>query len=208
MFLLALDIQDKKVSPETRIQRNVVGDVESPNVYRLESSAKVWIRSGDDEYLSSIVYRVKDIARGCAMAVGAEAEVVESGIYYRRIVQSPVLEGLVKENIEYIGRKFTPDQPSPYPFGTDFGNISQAIPCAQLLFGIPGGFNFHTEHAVEQSRSKAALESMVEGAKVMACTAIDILSESSLIRKAKQELEDSRAKKFKDSPTWHAMEWD
>jgi amidohydrolase len=205
-FLLSLDIVERGITSDTRVQRKVVGNVESPNVHALDSSVELWLRSGDDDYLDGLVRRIREVAAGCAAAVGAEFRMDPQDVPYRRIVQSPVMEELARSNVEFIGKKFTPDEPSPYPFGTDMGNVSQAIPSAQLLFGIPGGFNFHTEAAVEQSRSEDALRSMIDGSKVMACMAVDLLSDPSKVKRAADELAASRANGFKGLPTWHTSQ--
>ncbi len=156
--------------------------------------------------MDGLANRIREVGAGCAAAVGALFTMDPQDIPYRRIVQSPVMEELVRSNVEFIRRKFTPDEPSPYPFGTDMGNVSQAIPSAQLLFGIPGGFNFHTAAAVEQSRSEEALKTMIDGSKVMACMVIDLLADASLVKKAADELEASRANGFKGLPTWHTSQ--
>lgn len=205
-FLLSLDILERSVTSDTRIQRKVVGNVESPNVHALDSSVELWLRSGDDDYLDGLAKRIREVGAGCAAAVGAVFTMEVQDIPYRRIVQSPVMEELVRSNVEFIGKEFRADEPSPYPFGTDMGNVSQAIPSAQLLFGIPGGFNFHTDAAVEQSRSEDALRSMIDGSKVMACMAIDLLSDASKVKRAAEELAASRANGFKGLPTWHASQ--
>ena len=55
----------------------------------------------------------------------------------------------VKDAVGVVGGEFV-DDPSPLPFGTDFGNVSQRVPSALVGIGRPGGWAFHTDEGARQ----------------------------------------------------------
>jgi metal-dependent amidase/aminoacylase/carboxypeptidase family protein len=59
------------------------------------------------------------------------------------------VRGAVRDAVHSLGREFV-EEPSPLPFGTDFGNVSQRVPSALIGIGRPGGWAFHTDEAAEQ----------------------------------------------------------
>lgn len=204
LFLSVLSMLDNHLTPDTLIQRRL-----SPipptaiNVLPLTSSIDTQVRSGDEDYLERVVKRVKDAAEGIASATGSTVTIVENAPSYQRIIQNETLEKIAKKNIEETGHKFTQDSPSKYPFGTDAGNISHVVPLAQFLIGRPEGFNFHTKEAVEQSVSVSAQRMMIEGAKIMAGTAIDLMASPDKVQSANDELKKYQANNFKGTVTWH-----
>jgi len=204
LFLSSLSILDNHLTLDTLIQRRLTPVPQTAlNVLPLTSSIDVQVRSGDEEYLEKVVTRVKNAANGTASATGATVLIVENKRGYQRIIQNKTLERIVKKNVEEIGRKFTYDKPSPYPFGTDAGNVSHNVPLAQILIGRPEGFNFHTTAAIEQSITDSAHKMMIDGAKILAGTAIDLMNEPSLVQRAKNELKRYKSNNFKGTVTWH-----
>ncbi len=85
----------------------------------------------------------------------------------------------------------------------DSGNVSHVVPVAQFLIGRPEGLKFHTTEAIAQSLEDSAHRLMIEGAKILAGTAIDLLAEPRFVEQAKNELTEYRANNFKGTISWH-----
>jgi metal-dependent amidase/aminoacylase/carboxypeptidase family protein len=192
------------LTADTLIQRRLAPTgTTALNVMPLTSSLDIQVRSGDEDYLEKVITRVKDAAKGAALATGATVSISERQRNYQRIIQNKTLEEIAKKNVEETGHKFTYDQPSPYPFGTDSGNVSHVVPVAQFLIGRPEGLKFHTTEAIEQSLEDSAHRLMIEGAKILAGTAIDLLAEPRFVEQAKTEFIEYRANNFKGTISWH-----
>ncbi|MFQ6076188.1 MAG: M20 family metallopeptidase [Candidatus Bathyarchaeia archaeon] len=204
LFLHGLNIMRLRVSPETRIQSIVTRAGETPNVVPVETVAKVWVRAGDDKYVEELVERMRNVARGAALACGGEAEVTQYGTWYKRLVQNLTLEELVKRNMETIGLKSEPpDRPPKASHGTDFGNISQVIPAISFRLGMGPGLPLHTVAGTKATISEAAHKAVINGAKVMAMTALDLFNNPGLVKKAKEELAEYQRTEFSTVDTWH-----
>ena len=171
LFLNALHVLDTRLTSDSLIQRRLSSNVHAINSIPTEFEVQVQVRSGDEKYLEKMRCDVIDAAEGSARALGASAKVERTGYRYERIIENKVLQEVAKESIEQLGHVFTPDQPSPYPFGTDTGNLSHRFPTLQFLIGRPEGFKFHSPEAVEQSISDSAQTMMIESAKILAFTA-------------------------------------
>jgi len=204
LFLSSLNVLDYHLTADTLIQRRLAPTgTTALNVMPLTSSLDIQVRSGDEDYLEKVITRVKDAAKGAALATGATVSISERQRNYQRIIQNKTLEEIAKKNVEETGHKFTYDQPSPYPFGTDSGNVSHVVPVAQFLIGRPEGLKFHTTEAIEQSLEDSAHRLMIEGAKILAGTAIDLLAEPRFVEQAKTEFIEYRANNFKGTISWH-----
>lgn len=204
LFLHGLNIMRLRVSPETRIQSIVTEGGMTPNVVPVEAVAKVWVRAGDDKYVEELVERMGNVARGAALMCGGEVEVAQYGTWYKRLVQNLTLEELVKGNMEGLGlRVEPPDRPPKASNGTDFGNVSQVIPAVSFRLGMGPGLALHTAAGAKATKSEVAHEAVINGAKVMAMTALDLFDNLGLVGKAKEELVEYQRTGFETVDTWH-----
>jgi metal-dependent amidase/aminoacylase/carboxypeptidase family protein len=76
----------------------------------------------------------------------------------------------VRDAVHALGREFVED-PSPLPFGTDFGNVSQRVPGALIGIGRPGGWAFHTDEGAEQFAADGE-EAVLAIAQILALSAV------------------------------------
>jgi amidohydrolase len=203
MFLTGLGFLDSHLTPDSLIQRRITPSTHAVNTIPLKSEIDVQLRSGDEKYLDEMKNQVINAAKGACLSTGAELTLEQKRSRYERIIENETLEAVAKSNIEQLGHKFTRDEQSPYPFGTDTGNLSHRIPTLQFLIGRPEGFSFHTPMAVEQSISDSAHQMMIDSAKIMGGTALDLLSNSDIVIRAKRELETYREKGFTGLYSWH-----
>lgn len=72
---------------------------------------------------------------------------------------------------------------------TDVGDVSQIVPTVQCWGATWAvGTPFHTWQAVAQGKSPSAHKGMIQAAKAMAATALDIFQDAELLARAKAEL--------------------
>lgn len=71
---------------------------------------------------------------------------------------------------------------------SDVGDVSWICPTAQISAAtMPGGTNMHSWQEVAVGKSRMAKKAMLQAAKIIAATAIDLYSDPSVIEKAKEE---------------------
>jgi amidohydrolase len=203
LFLHALLVLDTRLTSDSLVQRRLTSDAHAINSIPTKSEVEVQIRSGDETYLETLKQAIISAAEGAAQSVGATAQIEQTGYKYERIIENKTLEAVAKSSIEQLGHPFTQDEPSPYPFGTDTGNLSHHIPTVQFLIGRPEGFKFHSPEAVQQSISASAQAMMIESAKILASTATSLLLDPETVKTARKELDGYAAAGFDGLYSWH-----
>jgi hypothetical protein len=80
------------------------------------------------------------------------------------------------------------------------------MPAAHIKVGLGHEFAFHTARAVEMALSDQAHEVMLQGAKVMAMTAYDLLGSPERLAMCKDEFKKYKLG-LKEVPSWHLEKW-
>lgn len=218
LFTVAINILRQQIGTEARIQYVILRAGESPNTIPLGAKFEFWVRAGTNEHLKEIIEKVVNCAKHIAGAVGAEAVVSDYSPFFQSLLQNLPLEEVIRNNIETLGLPFketniTSEIVRYYaeksyhgPHGTDFGNVSQAMPAAHIKVGLGPDFQFHTPSAVRVAMSNEAQEKLMDTTKVMALTGLDFYLNPSLVDKCKQEFNDYKSNK-REIPSWHVEEW-
>jgi metal-dependent amidase/aminoacylase/carboxypeptidase family protein len=103
-----------------------------------------------------------------------------------------VLAGLFAANLECLGRQVVEPDPFERMGSTDMGDVSQLIPAIHPYLTIaPENVAGHTLEFKEYCCSDAGRSAMLDAAKAMALTVVDLLNEPALLQKARQELDQS-----------------
>lgn len=146
-----------------------------PNDVRIE----MYIRAATIEAIKDANFKVNRALKGCAYALGCEVEIIDMPGYLP-LVSNLELGEVFKENAE----KICPDTnvilaTEIEGISTDMGDITNLIPCIQA--GIGGFVNgFHTKDFKIDNKELA----YIVPAKILACTAIDLLADKG--KKAKE----------------------
>jgi metal-dependent amidase/aminoacylase/carboxypeptidase family protein len=163
------------VRPDVRIHGIITNGGKAANITPDFAAATFAARSVDSHYLDVVVERVRGCAEGAAASTGAELEFkIESRI--TNTWPNPVLEHVVAANLGATGLSYR--ESGHMPGSTDFGNLSQAVPCYWFTLKThPTGTPWHSREAAELAVSRQAHDVMLEGAKVLAWSIIDLLQD-------------------------------
>ncbi len=144
-----------------------------------------YVRALDDKYCDDLLERVKNCARGAALATGAELKLDMQGSYQSLITNIPLAKAF-KQNMESLGYQFADKDPSKRLGSTDLGDVSHKTPTIHPFLTIgPSDLVAHSTEFAEASKSPKAMETMIDAAKGMSATALDILLRPSLLDKIK-----------------------
>jgi metal-dependent amidase/aminoacylase/carboxypeptidase family protein len=113
---------------------------------------------------------------------------------YLNMVPSHSLGDAFRANLEALGRPITEHKERSGTGSTDLGNVSHHIPvsCAYLKICGPEA-GWHTREVAAATRTAAGHAAIVDGAKSLAMTALDILFDASLRERAAEEHAESMA---------------
>ncbi len=171
---------------------------DAANVIPGYTAAEFSVRGETENRREQVLEKVIICAEAAAQATGCTLE-YEAMPGYAEIFPNPTLAALFANNLNTLGREVTPPDPYERMGSTDMGNVSKVIPSLHpylqtVTEDIPG----HTVEFRETCMSQAGKAAMLDGAKAMAMTAVDLLMQPDLLVRARSELDDYLRESEKD----------
>lgn len=151
----------------------------------------LYVRAPRGRDLDYLYGRVVDCARAAALTTGASFDIAPKGKRYLRMVNNPTVVALLDANYRDLGLSVEPPLPHPRA-STDMGNISQVMPAAHgyIKIGDPEVIgNTHSPEFAPQTVTDEAHLAILNAAKAMAMTIVDLLAKPECLVKAKQQFE-------------------
>lgn len=178
------------VRPDIRIHGVVTSGGGVPNVVPAIASCRFRVRAPTAEELESVFKRVVQCAEGGALMAGARLEVREYMPPYENVVPNMTLARTFRRNLEALGLDVLPERPEPGLGSTDFGNVTRKVPAIEAGISISDpDAPHHSAAFAAAAMSEKAHGAVLAAAKGLAMTAIDILTDPSLLSEAKAEFD-------------------
>lgn len=177
----------QQIRDDARIHGIITQGGTAPNVIPDHSSALFYIRALDDAYCDQLLEKVKLCAQGASLATGAELKLHSEG-FYKTVKTNHTLVKAFEENLKMLGWVFDPYDPKDKIGSTDLGHVSQKIPAIHPYMKIgPGSLICHSKKFAEASLSDRGMDTMIDAAKALSLTALDVLLNPAMFEKIKQE---------------------
>jgi amidohydrolase len=160
----------------------------APNIIPERTSGEFLVRARDEAYMQELVQKVKNIFQAAALATGCEVRLTFDEDPYTDLRNNGVLAKLFEENLRHVGVEPVESVPWQGAGSTDMGNVSHVVPALHPTIGIasadvPG----HSQAFLEASGSPRGYQAMVDAAKALAMTGVDLLADHGLVVQAKTE---------------------
>jgi len=184
----------QQLRDSARVHGIITAGGQAVNVIPHHTAAKLLVRSEDDEYMDEVLKpKVLGCFEGAAAATGCELKYrwgEESR--YKAMRTNRALADAYRANVESLGRKVV-DQESHRSMGsTDMGNVSTIVPAIHPSIAIaPQDVPVHTVEFREIAASEAGHQGLLDSAKVLAMTAIDVLTDGELRKRMREEFRGS-----------------
>jgi amidohydrolase len=182
-----------RLSARDRIAGIITHGGEVANIIPHYTAAQFSIRGLTTRRRDELVKDVIACAEAGARAVGCRLEYkVSPG--YADIIPNKLIAGLFDANLAELAR--TVDLPDPLERmgSTDMGDVSHIVPAIHAYLAIaPLNVAGHTDEFRACSISTEGRAGMLDAAKALALTTIDLLTNPALLVQARQELEASLA---------------
>jgi amidohydrolase len=176
------------VRGDARIHGIITDGGEAPNIVPAHSAAVFLVRALDDDYLAELKGKVLNCFTGASVASGARLEYRWRDRTYAPMKNNMTLAQLFGQNLESLGRHVEAFDPRFGLGSTDMGNVSQVVPSIHPTIAIaPPEVLIHTPEFAAAAASQAGHEGLMDAAKAMAMTVIDILGRPRMLDKIKQE---------------------
>ncbi|MGB0343132.1 MAG: M20 family metallopeptidase [Parvibaculales bacterium] len=162
----------------------------APNIVPDHAVGTFYVRAPDGVTLAELKKRVQNCFEAGALATGCDVEVQWAQADYLEIKDAWSLADKYRINAESIGRHFFPLEkiPASGAGSTDMGNISHRMPSIHPMIACaPSNVVIHNPEFAKWAGSEKGDQAVLDGAKAMAMTAIDILSDKDLRSQAWDE---------------------
>lgn len=180
----------QQVRDSARIHGIITDGGQAVNVIPHHTAAQLLIRSEDDEYMDEVLKpKVLACFEGAAAATGCELKYRwGEDSRYKAMRTNRALADAYRANVESLGRQVV-DQESHRSMGsTDMGNVSTIVPAIHPSIAIaPQDVPVHTIAFREIAASEAGHEGLVDSAKALAMTGIDVLLDDGLRKRMREE---------------------
>ena len=176
------------IKGEARIHGIITDGGEVPNIVPAHSAARFLVRAPDNNYLDELKGKVLNCFKGASLASGAKLEYRWGDRTYAPMKNNMALAKLFKQNLESLERHTEVFDPR-FGFGsTDMGNVSQVVPSIHPMVAIASPEALiHTPEFASAAASEAGNKGLLDAAKAMAMTVVDILGQPEMLYEIKQE---------------------
>ncbi len=186
----AVNALRQQIPPEARIHGIITDGGQAVNIIPERAAMALGVRSPDGASLCALIDRVEACARAAAEATGTRLE-ASRGLMFDSLKFIPALADVVKQNARAMGFEMTDRYVGA---STDLGNLSQAVPTVSYtLPTAPLGVGMHTREALEAGASEIGLVGMMNDAKLMVMTAIDLLASPEIVERVRMEFTAGRS---------------
>ncbi len=178
----------QQVRPDARIHGVITYGGGAPNVIPPYTSCRFRVRATDPAYCRELVERVVACAEAGARATGARLEWREYIRPYQNMVPNHTIGAVFRSNLEALGRDVREERSRDGSGSTDFGNVSHRVPAVYAYLGICGPeAGWHSKEVAAATKTARGHAAIVDGAKSLAMTAIDLLTDEALRDEARRE---------------------
>jgi amidohydrolase len=159
-----------------------------PQVVPDHTSAMITVRANEAETLAKVIPRIDACLTGAAQMTGARLERKWPEKPGRALLSNYAMAQRFDRNLQALGRKTRPRDELSGAWSGDTSNVSWFVPTIQPQMAMtardvpPHSHEFHAA-----SIGPAAEACLLDSAKAMAMTAIDLICDEALAREAKAE---------------------
>jgi amidohydrolase len=177
----------KHLRDDARLHGVILEGGTAANIVPERARAVFSVRARDRVYLEQVVTKVKACAQAGAMMAGASVEIIVMPIC-AEMKFNRVLSDAFGQNAAALGHRVLPIDTVVGGGSTDMGNVSQVVPSIHPFIKIGDStLTPHTREFLEAAGSARAQHAMLDAAKILALTAIDLWNDSALLRQAWDE---------------------
>ncbi|MCE4047749.1 MULTISPECIES: M20 family metallopeptidase [Bacillaceae] len=177
------------VTSDARIHGIIPEGGKAANVVPDYAVAQFYVRAARRDYVNELVEKVKKCAEGAALQTGATLTVSNYEFSYDDMITNDTLSEAFNKELVSLGIPAQEIYEQRDGSGSlDMGNVSQAVPSIHPYIKICNeAYACHTHEFREAAMTDQAREAMIVGAKSMALTGYEVLTNKELLQQIKDE---------------------
>jgi amidohydrolase len=171
----------------------------APNIVPERAACRFYVRSPTAEGLAALRRRVHSCFEAGALATGCQLEAVWGETDYLDLKTNWPMARAFADNATAIGRPYSAADLAPRDKAgsTDMGNVSHRTPSIHPMLAVaPPEIPIHNPQFTRYAASERGDQAVIDGAKALALTALDLMSDTELLAATKADFavtaEDSR----------------
>jgi metal-dependent amidase/aminoacylase/carboxypeptidase family protein len=182
------------IRPEERIHGVFTDGGDKPNIVPATAAMHWFIRAANLERLEALKPRVLAALQAGGDATGCTVSYEWIDPAYADLLRNEPFESLYAANSASLGRVVLEPGPAGAVVGsTDMGNVSHEVPSIHPMVSVaPSGVGIHTPGFAEFAASPSGDDGVVDGAKAMAMTIIDLWTSSQALESVASEFEATK----------------
>ncbi|MBI3675845.1 MAG: M20 family metallopeptidase [Proteobacteria bacterium] len=164
----------------------------APNIVPERASCRYYVRAADVHELAMLKKRVHACFEAAALATGCKADIRWGEHDYLDLKTNWPMADAFEKNASALGREFYPVKEIPAGFAgsTDMGNVSHRVPSIHPMMAVaPSDVIIHNAEFARWAVSDKGDQAVTEGAKALAQTALDLMTDSRLLETVKKDFE-------------------
>lgn len=174
--------------PKDRIHGIISDGGQAANIIPAHSAGSFLVRAETEECLEALKRKALDCFAAGAAATGARLEYRWVEPHYAPMKINNHLANLFSSNLEALGRKVRVFRGEAGLASTDMGNVSQQVPSIHPNIGIVSPeVGEHTPEFAGAAASEDGHRGLLDAAKAMAMTVLDLLGDRDILAKTKEE---------------------
>lgn len=187
-FFNSVNALRQQTKESARIHGIISNGGEAANIIPDLAVANFYVREATTKEMVKLSERVKNCAKGAALATGTELRIENYEYTFKHLVTNETLSDVYVKNLKLQGIE---DIPVSKPSGSsDCGDVSHHCPTIHSYFPISKcELTGHSLDFAKASISEEAYKGMKEAVLALAMTGKDILSDKELLKKIKDEFE-------------------
>lgn len=179
-----------------RVHGIITDGGQAPNIVPERAAGLFYVRAATERRLAQLKERVTACFRAGETASGARLQLRTVGEDYSDMWTNEPLTEAYTTNVARLGRKPTDlaDIPASIAGSTDMGNVSKLVPAIHPMIAVsPPAVPLHSAEFAHWAASEAGHHTVIDGAKALAMTALDVLCTPPLLAAARAAFAASAA---------------
>ncbi len=188
----AINALRQHIRSSARVHGIITDGGQAVNVVPSHSAGTFLIRARDDAYLEELKLKILNCFTGSAVATGAVLQYRWDPVRYATMRSNLAIARLYQQNMQILNRNPLILETQETFGSTDMGNVSHLVPSIHPSINIAPGVVIHSPEFAVAAASEEGLNGMLDAAKAMALTAVDLLGNPAIMEKVKQEFADGK----------------
>jgi len=189
MSYAAINSLRQHIKDTARIHGIITDGGEAANIVPAHTAGHFIVRAEEDSYLDELKERVLNCFMGAATATGAKLKYKWGEARYAPLHNNFTLARMFRKNLQSLGRRVHLVDPRIGIGSSDIGNVSRVVPSIHPLIAIASaGAVTHSPQFAKTAASETGMRGLIDAAKALAMTVVDLVAEPAMLVKAKKEL--------------------